>query len=373
MSWRGQTSSYEGPSIAERKEVRKASDRSFYVRSSTSTNKVELRILFEEAGCNVTDVRVVFRNKESTGVAYVDVSDEASIEKGLTLNDTELHEEPLKVRRNMNAESLRKLVKERGGDMKGGGDNANGGAQKSICFAFQKGTCKRGAYCKFSHETAGGETQPKPVRVCYNFLKGKCTRGAECKFTHGNTEDSSSVPSASSSSSSSSTSTSASASASSSSSFTSVQPTAGTPVCRKFQQGRCTRGNCKFLHQQEGRDGNFNSRKRYRDEEQQPVASSAGTATTLADQKEACRPVATMKIKKKQKKINENNRAAEEARSNLSGDELKNINSLLKDRQTARDSKDWSRADSIRDQLKQTFNVTVKDSKKGPVWTVGKN
>ena len=379
MSWMGQTSKYEGPSVLERKEVRKKSDRSFYVRTSTSTEKLELRQAFEAAGCVVTDVRVVYDGMESTGVAYVDVSDDASIEKGLSLDGTKLHEEPLKIRRNMNAESLRKLVKKRAADGSGGDAQST---EKRPCFAFQKGTCARGEYCKFSHgdEGTAGESVKnrstyEPERVCYNFQKGKCTRGADCKFSHGDATQKSSSSTAPNPTLSSTSPTSTSTSTSSTTSMTSAD---AVPICRKFLLGKCNRGSCKFLHQQESRDptstyrqtaDEYNNRKRSRDEETSTLSNTG--ATNLPDQQQQCRPVATMKVKKKQKQMNEKTRQSEESKSKLSGDELKKINSLLAARQTARDSKDWSKADQLRDQLKNAHNVIVKDSKKGPVWAVG--
>ena len=113
MDWMGSKSAYKGPTLTERKQLRKASVRSFYIRTSISTSKMDLRTVFEAAGCVVTDVRVVFDGTQSTGVAYCDVADDESIEKGLTLDATELNEAPLRVRRNLNKDSLRNLVKER--------------------------------------------------------------------------------------------------------------------------------------------------------------------------------------------------------------------------------------------------------------------
>ena len=146
------------------------------------------------------------------------------------------------------------------------------------------------------------------------------------------------------------------------------------PVCRKFQLGRCF-GSCKFLHQEESTDQNYISKKRYREEEYvftpSTILPTTG-ASTLSDQKKQCRPVATMRVKKKQKEMNSSTRASEESKLNLSGEELRNINGLLRERQTARDNRDWSKADQLREQLKASHNVIVKDSKSGPpVWAIG--
>ena len=73
-----------------------------------------------------------------------------------------------------------------------------------------------------------------------------------------------------------------------------------------------------------------------------------------------------------QQQMNTSTRASEESKMNLTSEELKGIHLLLLQRQAARDAKDWSKADQLRDQLKATHNVIVKDSKKGPpVWAVG--
>ncbi|KAG7378870.1 hypothetical protein PHYPSEUDO_009430 [Phytophthora pseudosyringae] len=73
-----------------------------------------------------------------------------------------------------------------------------------VCQNFQKGKCKRGAACRFRHVAApaGGYQEPEeegwkaPVRValpvaavaevavCRNFQRGTCMRGASCRFAH---------------------------------------------------------------------------------------------------------------------------------------------------------------------------------------------
>ena len=107
-SWMGAKGTYSGPTLTERAEKRKAGKLAFHVRTSKETTKKELRAAFEGAGAAVLDVRIVFRgNGTSTGVGYVDVRDEASIEKGLELDGTTLNGEKLRVRRNMDKESLK--------------------------------------------------------------------------------------------------------------------------------------------------------------------------------------------------------------------------------------------------------------------------
>jgi RNA-binding motif X-linked protein 2 len=83
-----------------------------------------------------------------------------------------------------------------------------------VCFAFQKGTCRRGASCRFAHDTEDnasdasatntggvtGDTQngvgddpgdllsrvkaAEGGGVCFAFQKGTCRRGVSCRFSH---------------------------------------------------------------------------------------------------------------------------------------------------------------------------------------------
>jgi hypothetical protein len=55
---------------------------------------------------------------------------------------------------------------------------------KNVCFAFQKGTCTRGAACGFSHDKERGRspsTKPKPAgkskKQCSFFIAGTCKFG----------------------------------------------------------------------------------------------------------------------------------------------------------------------------------------------------
>jgi hypothetical protein len=342
MSWMGSKSTYDGPSLAERKQVRKASARSFYCRTSTSTSKMDLRQVFEEVGAVVTDVRIVYQNRESTGVAYVDVADDESIQKGLTLDNTELHEAPLRVRRNMSKESLRKLVKERAKEQ------ANRPIISKVCFAFKQGKCTRGDSCKFSHsaETTQQAKKPdEPLRVCYNFLKGKCRLGERCKFAHSKDEI-----------------IAVSSSTSTSTSSSSDSGEAQQEVCRNFLKGRCTYDNCKFSHD----TGNTSTESRKRRRTNMPE-----TVTTTGVGRWEGKCEAKTLIKKKQKRKNDQEREKELSKVNKPELE-KEVNALIKERQFARDEKNWARADQIRSQLKERGVVLV-DTKKGAVWSVKKS
>ena len=433
MDWMGSKSAYKGPTLTERKQLRKASVRSFYIRTSISTSKMDLRTVFEAAGCVVTDVRVVFDGTQSTGVAYCDVADDESIEKGLTLDATELNEAPLRVRRNLNKDSLRNLVKER--------DSAGGNStEKQTCYAFKNGTCKRGDECKFSHGPAaanksGSEPAKTTVRVCYNFLKGKCDRGAHCKFAHSKDETRSKEA-----------------------------PADGAiPICQNFLKGRCTRPGCKFLHRQPAETSD--TRKRPRDDaasldETGAVASSSSwkaegtegggaaheggesSTTDPGGTKGSGKSVGLVKrwnnergfgfispdaggedifchvnnitdgnalqegskvtydqvVDDRSGKMRADNVAGGcgERRADTRGGggsgagaspkkkqkkdtkwtapelppaEMREVQSLLRRRQDARDAKNWADADKYRNQLKEK-GITVTDTKQGPIWKI---
>ncbi|EEY56944.1 uncharacterized protein PITG_10487 [Phytophthora infestans T30-4] len=73
-----------------------------------------------------------------------------------------------------------------------------------VCENYQKGKCKRGAACRFRHVAAPAEGYQEPeeeswkaparvalpvaavaeVAVCRNFQRGSCMRGASCRFAH---------------------------------------------------------------------------------------------------------------------------------------------------------------------------------------------
>ncbi|KAG9296104.1 hypothetical protein G9A89_011957 [Geosiphon pyriformis] len=67
-------------------------------------------------------------------------------------------------------------------------------AQKLLCRFFQKGICRYGLICRYSHDngapvsvpTYGLLPHPKSFTQCRFFVKGYCRYGEECKFAHQN-------------------------------------------------------------------------------------------------------------------------------------------------------------------------------------------
>ncbi|CAG8441300.1 4033_t:CDS:1 [Acaulospora colombiana] len=72
-----------------------------------------------------------------------------------------------------------------------GGIDLGGG--KSLCRFFQRGSCRYGESCRYSHESSapisvqkfGVLTHPKSATPCRFFAKGYCRYGDDCKFAHG--------------------------------------------------------------------------------------------------------------------------------------------------------------------------------------------
>ena len=59
----------------------------------------------------------------------------------------------------------------------------------AACRDFQRGTCRRGASCRFAHsQRPQASTAPAARKatqqLCFNFQKGNCTRGESCRFAH---------------------------------------------------------------------------------------------------------------------------------------------------------------------------------------------
>ena len=107
--------------------------------------------------------------------------------------------------------------------------------------AFKKNKCKLGADCRFIHVDASGTIIPTggmrapaapvpaaPVRAvfvrdeCRDFQKGKCKMGSDCRYSHG------------------------SADAAAPTTVSAITLPAGQEHCRDFSKGRCQLG--KFLY-----------------------------------------------------------------------------------------------------------------------------
>src|SRR5690349_9608490 len=57
--------------------------------------------------------------------------------------------------------------------------------KRQICFDFTKGTCTRGASCKYSHDIALIVSVNSQERgICFDFLRNQCNRGLLCRFSH---------------------------------------------------------------------------------------------------------------------------------------------------------------------------------------------
>lgn len=57
--------------------------------------------------------------------------------------------------------------------------------KQQICFDFTKGSCSRGAGCKYSHDPEVIASVNSHERgICFDWLRGSCTRGVMCRFSH---------------------------------------------------------------------------------------------------------------------------------------------------------------------------------------------
>jgi hypothetical protein len=55
---------------------------------------------------------------------------------------------------------------------------------KQPCLFFQRGTCRFGDACKYSHTTSPHDSGAVKKLPCHAFARGVCTRGSQCKFSH---------------------------------------------------------------------------------------------------------------------------------------------------------------------------------------------
>jgi len=131
------------------------------------------------------------------------------------------------------------------------------------CFKFQRGSCKQGKDCRYSHDeelsaSENGSNAADPValekeqtkkrtkkkldKACLSFAKGQCKRGERCIFQHENISESATLVSRD-------------PLAQSDKKPQPVKPL--QKPCFKFQKGACQRGEeCKYRH-----DSNVQDRK----------------------------------------------------------------------------------------------------------------
>lgn len=100
-----------------------------------------------------------------------------------------------------------------------------GAADENVCRDFLRNQCKRGDGCKFTHPNTSVRTVDRAIddNVCRDYVRNVCKRGISCKFTH--PQNSGEAP-----------------------------PPPGKGLqskvmfCHDFQNSRCTRANCTFIH-----------------------------------------------------------------------------------------------------------------------------
>ena len=159
LSWMGQRSTYQGPSLTEIKALehkKQTAKQTLFINKLPETvTKIDLRALFVSIGCTVVDCRIVYKQHKSTGIAYVDLADEADVKKGLELDQTECQGAKIFVRRHVSREKLHEIVSKKGFDTNNSYNNRRAKVKsKNVCFDFQKGTCKRGDSCRFQHNNS---------------------------------------------------------------------------------------------------------------------------------------------------------------------------------------------------------------------------
>ena len=120
LSWMGQRSTYQGPSLTEIKALehkKQTAKQTLFINKLPETvTKIDLRALFVSIGCTVVDCRIVYKQHKSTGIAYVDLADEADVKKGLELDQTECQGAKIFVRRHVSREKLHEIVSKKGFD-----------------------------------------------------------------------------------------------------------------------------------------------------------------------------------------------------------------------------------------------------------------
>ena len=332
-SWMGATGRYTGPSLAERTAVREASKIGFYVRMSRDVTKLGLRTAFADAGCTVLDARVVFRNGESTGVGYVDVADEASIVAGLKLDGTQLLGAPFKVRRNMDKSALQQLVRTKGWRDKQGdkaGSSVDNQGQKKADDGGRRRRADIGFYVRMSRDVT-----KEMLRTAFTDA-GCAVIDARLMFRSGKPTGAGFVDVAD-----------------------EVSIAAGLKLDGTELLGSPlkVRRNVDKLAQTKGaKRGPPASHK----------TEEAGGAAAAAPLDPAA--ALAKRVKKKQKKHNKREKARRTQAAMQADPALaESVQRLIKERQTARDAKDWNSADAIRDKLKAK-GVRITDTPSGAVW-----
>ena len=60
--------------------------------------------------------------------------------------------------------------------------------QKKPCFAWQRGDCRNGDACQYSHDGPQGQGSGNSgsgfKKPCFNFAKGMCRFGDQCRYFH---------------------------------------------------------------------------------------------------------------------------------------------------------------------------------------------
>lgn len=213
FAWMGAQSTYDGPNRAEIEEREKKKEMAkctlFINQLNTNTTKDELRSYFSSSGCVVLDCRIVYKNHESTGVAYIDVADEASMEKGLALHHLTFSGTKLQIRRHVGRSELLKLVlsKKTKTSSRLNSVKPNRSSSK-VCYQFEQGECARGDNCRFLHNNKNSnaakslsrgrkkevkkrlrESPTRSKNICFAMQKGRCSFGDKCKYSHEGRDD----------------------------------------------------------------------------------------------------------------------------------------------------------------------------------------